>query len=229
MTEFSAFSEQPTPAVSRLDSLRKDLLSKRSQALPKPSSRTTSTTTIGKQAQIAPRRNEPTTHNATQRARNVSPASKKKEEMAREIVARAKERKGAALNDVDVWKNIGMVNHEKLADDFRESVLVARCWQIWLQGFQWIVVSGLFRKHKTYYVDLLLNRQQQSKSVKRVINSLFSVTSANGGPSWHHTSNYTSTSATSPIDACFSVSFAIGKVKPLRLARRNGDKTCATR
>jgi len=68
--------------------------------------------------------------------------TKPKEEQAREIVARAKERRGAPLNDADAWKNIQMQHDEQNADLFRQDKLIERCWQIWLQGYQWIVVRS---------------------------------------------------------------------------------------
>lgn len=43
----------------------------------------------------------------------------------------------------DAWKNIKMEQDEKYADDFRNDMLLTRCWEIWRQGFQWIMVSAL--------------------------------------------------------------------------------------
>jgi protein SFI1 len=43
----------------------------------------------------------------------------------------------------DAWKNIKMEQDEKYADNFRNDMLLARCWEIWRQGFQWIMVSVL--------------------------------------------------------------------------------------
>lgn len=40
----------------------------------------------------------------------------------------------------DAWKNIKMAQDEKFADKFREDMLIARCWEIWRQGFLWILV-----------------------------------------------------------------------------------------
>ncbi len=41
----------------------------------------------------------------------------------------------------DAWKNVKMEQDEKFADKFREDMLLARCWEMWRQGFLWITVS----------------------------------------------------------------------------------------
>jgi len=46
------------------------------------------------------------------------------------------------VNLDDAWKNIKLEQDEKVADRFREDMLVARCWEIWRQGFIWITVSA---------------------------------------------------------------------------------------
>jgi protein SFI1 len=45
------------------------------------------------------------------------------------------------INLDDAWKNIKMEQDEKYADNFRNDMLLTRCWEIWRQGFQWIMVS----------------------------------------------------------------------------------------
>ncbi|CAA7271758.1 unnamed protein product [Cyclocybe aegerita] len=55
----------------------------------------------------------------------------------RKIVAPPKEKKKAADMD-DAWKNIKMEEDEKCADDFRETILIAKCFEIWKQGYFWI-------------------------------------------------------------------------------------------
>lgn len=45
------------------------------------------------------------------------------------------------VNLDDAWKNIRLEQDEKVADKFREDMLIARCWEIWRQGFTWITVS----------------------------------------------------------------------------------------
>jgi protein SFI1 len=57
----------------------------------------------------------------------------------KQVVSQPKERK----NLDDAWKNIKMEQDEKYADNFRNDMLLTRCWDIWRQGFQWIVVSVL--------------------------------------------------------------------------------------
>ncbi|KAJ3505555.1 hypothetical protein NLJ89_g7354 [Agrocybe chaxingu] len=58
----------------------------------------------------------------------------------RKIVAPPKEKKKAA--DLDAaWKNIKMEEDEKCADDYRETVLIAKCFEIWKQGYFWIKIT----------------------------------------------------------------------------------------
>lgn len=57
----------------------------------------------------------------------------------KQAAGQPKERK----NLDDAWKNIKMEQDEKYADNFRNDMLLTRCWEIWRQGFQWIVVSVL--------------------------------------------------------------------------------------
>ena len=46
----------------------------------------------------------------------------------------------------DAWKNIKMEQDEQYADRFRNDMLLARCWEMWRQGFQWIMVSVLMMR-----------------------------------------------------------------------------------
>lgn len=48
----------------------------------------------------------------------------------------------------DAWKNIKMEQDEKYADNFRNDMLLTRCWEIWRQGFQWIMVSVLMIRNE---------------------------------------------------------------------------------
>ncbi|KAF9480103.1 hypothetical protein BDN70DRAFT_877988 [Pholiota conissans] len=41
----------------------------------------------------------------------------------------------------DAWKNIKMQQDEEFADKFRDDMLVARCWEMWRQGFLWITTT----------------------------------------------------------------------------------------
>lgn len=59
---------------------------------------------------------------------------------ARTAVLQARERKGSVINEDDAWKKIQMERDEKEADQFREDRLVERCWEVWKQGLQWIIV-----------------------------------------------------------------------------------------
>lgn len=59
---------------------------------------------------------------------------------ARKVVAMARERKGSVVNEEDAWNKIRMQRDEKDADDFRADRIMERCWEVWKQGFLWIVV-----------------------------------------------------------------------------------------
>lgn len=65
---------------------------------------------------------------------HVAPAA------ARAAVLQARERRGSVINEDDAWTKIRMAGDEKEADRFREDRLVERCWEVWKQGYQWIVV-----------------------------------------------------------------------------------------
>ena len=67
--------------------------------------------------------------------RHTTPAA------AKEVVSKARERKGSVLNEDDAWNKVRMAQDEKAADQFREERLLERCWEVWKQGYQWIVVS----------------------------------------------------------------------------------------
>jgi protein SFI1 len=55
---------------------------------------------------------------------------------------RPKERSKPAVDIDEAWKNIKMEQDEKYADEFRDNLLLNRCWDIWRQGYLWIIVSG---------------------------------------------------------------------------------------
>ena len=57
----------------------------------------------------------------------------------KQVTSQPKERK----NLDDAWKNIKMEQDEQYADNFRNDMLISRCWEIWRQGFEWIMVSIL--------------------------------------------------------------------------------------
>ena len=59
---------------------------------------------------------------------------------ARAAVLEARKRRGSVINEDDAWKKIQMARDEEEADRFREERLIERCWDVWKQGYQWIVV-----------------------------------------------------------------------------------------
>ncbi|KAF8078011.1 hypothetical protein FPV67DRAFT_1403819 [Lyophyllum atratum] len=60
---------------------------------------------------------------------------------ARKVVAIARERRGSVVNEEDAWNKIRMQRDEVEADDFRRNQLMQRCWEVWKQGFQWIITT----------------------------------------------------------------------------------------
>ncbi|KAJ6630747.1 hypothetical protein B0H10DRAFT_1982710 [Mycena sp. CBHHK59/15] len=61
---------------------------------------------------------------------------------ARQLVAQARERKGSVINEDDAWNKIKMLQDERHADRFRQDRLLERCWEVWKQGFQWIITTN---------------------------------------------------------------------------------------
>ncbi|TCD64438.1 hypothetical protein EIP91_004083 [Steccherinum ochraceum] len=68
--------------------------------------------------------------------RQSTPAS------AKEVVSKARERRGSVLNEDDAWLKVKMAQDERTADQFREDRLVERCWEVWKQGYQWIATTN---------------------------------------------------------------------------------------
>lgn len=64
---------------------------------------------------------------------------------ARAAILQARERRGSVINEDDAWNKIKMATDEKEADRFREDRLQERCWEVWKQGYQWIVVCQYFQ------------------------------------------------------------------------------------
>lgn len=61
-------------------------------------------------------------------------------DIARKAIAQARKRKGSVVNEDDAWRKIKFQRDEQDADTFRQDRLLERCWEIWKQGFQWIIV-----------------------------------------------------------------------------------------
>ncbi|KAK0197165.1 hypothetical protein F5146DRAFT_1099463 [Armillaria mellea] len=49
---------------------------------------------------------------------------------------------GVTSKEDDVWKKIDMLRDEQEADTFRRLRLLERCWDVWKQGFQWIMTTN---------------------------------------------------------------------------------------
>lgn len=62
-------------------------------------------------------------------------------------IVQTKERRNSVLNEEDAWARIREAQDEKEADKFREDKLIERCWDVWKQGYDWIVVSVYHYMH----------------------------------------------------------------------------------
>ncbi|KAF5365583.1 hypothetical protein D9758_003196 [Tetrapyrgos nigripes] len=47
--------------------------------------------------------------------------------------------RGSAINEEEAWKKVKMLQDEKEADRFRQERLLERCWDVWKQGYKWII------------------------------------------------------------------------------------------
>ncbi|KII88582.1 hypothetical protein PLICRDRAFT_698940 [Plicaturopsis crispa FD-325 SS-3] len=79
---------------------------------------------------------------------------------ARQAVALARERRGSNINEEEAWEKIKMARDEEEADRFREDRLVERCWDVWREGFRWILTTNeqIGRARDTLVVRLALQR-----------------------------------------------------------------------
>lgn len=59
---------------------------------------------------------------------------------ARKVVAAARERKGSVVNENEAWKKIQMERDEKEAQLFFQDKLLERCWGMWKNGYEWVIV-----------------------------------------------------------------------------------------
>ena len=57
------------------------------------------------------------------------------------ISTKPREPPKSVINEDDVWAKVREARDEVEADKFRERKLVERCWDVWIQGFEWIQVS----------------------------------------------------------------------------------------
>ncbi|KAI0781045.1 hypothetical protein BD413DRAFT_462348 [Trametes elegans] len=46
------------------------------------------------------------------------------------------------INADEAWKNIRMADDERIADEYRKDRLLERCFEVWKQGYQWIITTG---------------------------------------------------------------------------------------
>ncbi|GLB35015.1 putative sfi1 spindle body protein [Lyophyllum shimeji] len=90
----------------------------------------------------ATRHARPPSHPPSNRIFPSDTASIQSPATARKIVAIARDRKGSVVNEEDAWNKIRMQRDEAEADEFRKDRLLERCWEVWKQGFHWIITTN---------------------------------------------------------------------------------------
>ncbi|KAI0670486.1 Sfi1 spindle body protein-domain-containing protein [Trametes maxima] len=53
-----------------------------------------------------------------------------------------RERRSSTIDADEAWKNIRMAQDEETADEYFKNRLVERCWEVWKQGYEWIITTG---------------------------------------------------------------------------------------
>jgi len=59
------------------------------------------------------------------------------------VSSKPKQALKSVINEDDVWAKVREARDGVEADKFRERKLIERCWDVWIQGFQWVQVSVL--------------------------------------------------------------------------------------
>lgn len=79
----------------------------------------------------------------------------------------SRERKGSVINEEDAWKKIKMARDEEDADKFRDDKLLERCWEIWLLGYQWLIVrTFLYSIISNHVIPQVFSRRQMNRSLR---------------------------------------------------------------
>lgn len=74
---------------------------------------------------------------------------------ARAAVLEARQRRGSVINEDEAWKKIKMERDEEEADQFRDERLLERCFAVWKQGYQWIVVCTPPKCHLRQFPNIV--------------------------------------------------------------------------
>ncbi|KZT11400.1 uncharacterized protein LAESUDRAFT_734266 [Laetiporus sulphureus 93-53] len=110
---------------------------------PRPTTATTSTIPPSYGAAIrdnAPARYFPRT--ATRGAVMYAPSMPSSSSTAvRSVLPRDNDRKANSIDEDEAWNKVMEVQDCKEADRFREDKLIERCWDIWRQGYEWIITT----------------------------------------------------------------------------------------
>ncbi|KAF7440452.1 hypothetical protein PC9H_000797 [Pleurotus ostreatus] len=103
------------------------------------------TPTSGKQASYSTRAPPQPTHKVIEKVLPIKPAVNDPHDRvaaARLTIAQARQRRGSVINEEDAWKKIEMRRDEEEADSFYQERLMERCWDVWRQGFDWIITTN---------------------------------------------------------------------------------------
>jgi len=86
---------------------------------------------------------------------------------AQPTLPQSRERKGSVINEEDAWKKIKVARDEEDADKFRDDKLLERSWEIWLLGYQWLIVRTFLYSITSNQVILqVFSRRQINRSLR---------------------------------------------------------------
>ncbi|KAJ4488143.1 hypothetical protein J3R30DRAFT_3695788 [Lentinula aciculospora] len=87
-------------------------------------------------------RGVPTRFNATTISDMLSMKSEHLPLKPPSAIFKSAEGRSSVINEEDAWKKVAMMHDEREADRFRKQRLVERCFDVWRQGFQWIMTTN---------------------------------------------------------------------------------------
>lgn len=76
-----------------------------------------------------------------------------------------RERRGSVVNAEDAFRRVKQAQDEETAAQFYHDRLVERCYEVWKQGYEWIVVSPTSVLHLVACAHMQSNRRRASKSL----------------------------------------------------------------
>ncbi|CCL99150.1 uncharacterized protein FIBRA_01165 [Fibroporia radiculosa] len=109
--------------------------------------------------------------------RAVSPSPISRLTTPRQETIRTEERRKSVINEDDAWLKIREAQDIKEADRFREERLVERCWEVWKQGYQWIITTNeqISQARDTLILRLAFSRWRHRCTTNRELHQKVSV------------------------------------------------------